>query len=374
MMMAHASGPRAGRNAASLRFLGFFLGGWVLLRIGMAWNPGMPPPPEAIRAPWAIPAGPAPWKSKAATMPRIVEATLARPIAYAPRISVARKSVGNAPNASMSASDAFGADRHALRVALMARLLPVPAGALPKDAPIWMAAPPHAASEPGQGRPFWIRRPLAKWSLSGWLYLREGSGNAPEGIAAGGQLGGSQAGMRLAYGFGDRGRLRAYGRATMAVRTPEQRELAFGAAFAPFPRLPVDVAVERRVAIGRDGRSALAAMVVGGVGDIVLPAGFRLEAYAQAGLVGARRRDGFADGAVVVDRRLGADERAPVRLGALAAGAIQPGASRVDVGPRLTLRLPDVGKGSRIALDWRQRVAGDARPESGIALTLASDF
>ena len=50
------------------------------------------------------------------------------------------------------------------------------------------------------------------------------------------------------------------------------------------------------------------------------------------------------------------------------------GSARVDVGPRLTLRLPDVGEGSRIALDWRQRVAGDATPESGLALTLAADF
>ena len=64
----------------------------------------------------------------------------------------------------------------------------------------------------------------------------------------------------------------------------------------------------------------------------------------------------------------------PLRLGALAAGAVQPGAARVDVGPRLTLRLPQVGEGGRIALDWRQRIAGDARPESGLALTLAADF
>src|SRR3546814_15000807 len=42
--------------------------------------------------------------------------------------------------------------------------------------------------------------------------------------------------------------------------------------------------------------AALAAMVTGGVGDIPLPAGFRLDAYAQAGIVGTRRRDGFADG------------------------------------------------------------------------------
>ena len=127
------------------------------------------------------------------------------------------------------------------------------------------------------------------------------------------------------------------------------------------------------VAAGPEGRTALAVMASGGVSDVALPAGFQLDAYAQAGIVGARRHDGFADGAIVVDRRLG-DSEASLRLGALAAGAVQPGAARVDVGPRLTLRLPDVGEGSRIALDWRQRVAGDATPESGLALTLAADF
>lgn len=378
MMMAHAPGPRAGHDAASLRFLGLCLGGWVLLRVAIAWSPAMPPPPEAIPAPWVIPpvrSVPDPWESNIVALPHMVEARPDRARAPTRQGSRGIEDPASPPATAILATGGFGADRHALRVALMARLLPAATGAFAKDAPIWLAAPQsHATSEPGQGKPFWIRRPLAKWSLSGWLYLRDGSAGTPEGIAAGGQLGGSQAGLRLAYGFGDSGRLRAYTRATIAMRAPKQRDLAFGAAFAPLPRLPIDIAVERRVAIGSEGRTALAAMIVGGVSDVALPAGFRLDAYAQAGVVGARRRDGFADGAVVVDRRLGADERAPLRLGALAAGAIQPGASRVDIGPRLTLRLPDVGKGSRIALDWRQRVAGDARPESGVALTLASDF
>lgn len=239
---------------------------------------------------------------------------------------------------------------------------------------MWLRDPTAARSEPGQGKPFWIRRQLAGWSLGGWAYIHGGDQSQPEGIAAASQLGGSQAGLRLAYGFGDTGRARAYGRATMAVRRTEEREVALGLAFAPLPRFPVDLAVERRIAAGQEGRSAFAAMVSGGVSDLALPGGFRLDAYGQAGVVGVRRRDGFVDGAIVVDRRLGPDENAALRLGALAAGAAQPGAARVDVGPRLTLRLPDVGEGSRIALDWRQRVAGDAHPQSGLALTVATDF
>jgi hypothetical protein len=219
-----------------------------------------------------------------------------------------------------------------------------------------------------------MQRQLAGWSLGSWVYLRQGGTATPGGIAAASQLGGSQAGLRLAYGLDQTGRARAYARATIAVQRPQQRELAFGLAYAPLARWPVDISIERRFAAGREGRSALAATVGGGVSGVKLPGGFRLDAYGQAGVVGARQRDGFVDGAVVVDRRLGPDENAPLGLGALAAGAAQPGASRVDIGPRLTLRLPDVGEGSRIALDWRQRVAGDAAPESGLALTLAADF
>ncbi|MBO9696551.1 MAG: hypothetical protein J7499_10160 [Sphingopyxis sp.] len=279
-------------------------------------------------------------------------------------------------NASNRLADHGAADRHDIRFALMARFLQPAArtaAALPERRANWMPLSAEAAADPGRGEPFWIRRQLSGWSLGGWLYLRDGSGDTPGAIGAASQLGGSQAGLRLAYGFGEAGRVRAYGRATVAVQRPAQREIALGLAVAPLAHLPVDVAVEQRVAAGREGRTALAVMASGGVSDVALPAGFRLDAYAQAGIVGARRRDGFADGAVVVDRRLGSGETSP-SLGALAAGAVQPGASRVDVGPRLTMRLPKVGEGSRIALDWRQRIAGDARPESGLALTLAADF
>ncbi len=284
-----------------------------------------------------------------------------------------------APDTGNVSGGGGGGDRHSLRAALIARLLPQPPGgaarsAMPRTMTDWFPLAATTRAAPGQGKPFWMRRQMAGWSLGGWLYLRDGAVVAPGGIAAASQLGGSQAGLRVAYGFGDTGRARAYGRATIAVRRPAQRELAFGLAFAPVAHWPVDVAVEQRVAAGREGRTALAAMVSGGVGDVALPHGFRLEAYGQAGVVGARRRDGFADGAIVIDHRLGPDETSPLRLGALAAGAVQPGAARVDVGPRLTLRLPDIGEGSRIALDWRQRVAGEARPASGLALTLASDF
>lgn len=381
-MMARRADAR--RDAPALRFLLLCVGGWIAVRIMVVWNPAIAPSPDAATMPWAVPSSFAVSDNVSDSAPRVAAA----PMRAAPPLRV-RASHSSAAPGERSAdellsrgeepvSGGFGGDRHTLRLVLIARLLPpIPGGgarsALGAGGPAWSSLAPAARAEPGQGKPFWLRRQLSSWSLGSWLYLREGSGNAPETIGGASQLGGSQAGLRLAHGFGDTGRLRAYGRATIAVQRPQQRELAFGLAFAPLAQLPVDLAIEQRVAAGKEGRSALAMMASGGVSDVALPADFRLDAYAQAGIVGTRRRDGFADAAIVVDRRLGS-EKTSLRLGALAAGAVQPGAARVDVGPRLTLRLPDVGEGSRIALDWRQRVAGDARPESGLALTLASDF
>lgn len=370
-MIARHTGPQSRRTAPALRFLLVCIGGWVLLRVMMNWNPAIPEAPPAARPPWSMPS---PFAAAAPAAPMA-----AGRLEHRHRNLVHDTQPRPASDRLAAARGGAGFDRHGLRLAMMAPYLQSRdwrASALPGRGSPWAAMSPAAAAAaaPATGEPFWMQRPLAGWSLGGWLYLREGSGAAPGGIAAGGQLGGSQAGMRLAYGFGESGRLRAFGRATVAVERARQRELAFGLVYAPLAQLPVDIALERRVAVGREGRDAFAAMVMGGVSDVPMPAAFRLDAYAQAGVVGARRTDLFADGAVVIDRRLGADERSPLRLGALAAGAAQPGAERVDVGPRLTLRLPEVGKGGRIALDWRHRIAGDARPDSGFALTLAAGF
>lgn len=382
--MAHVSGPQSRHGAPALRFLALCLGGWVVLRIMMVWNPAAPMPPAAVRAPWASPpfAIKRPWPGQ--------ELRVVRSLASAvPRSAATRRSFsqlvplvdGRGVEAVVAGSGGPGGDRHKLRFALAARFLSATmvgrgdARAVPYVGEgMGLPSPSVVNAAPGHGQPYWMRRQMAGWSLSGWLYARDASPAAPGGIAAASQLGASQGGLRIAYGFGETGRLRGYGRATAALQRPQQRELALGIAFAPVRHWPVDLAVEQRLAVGREGRSAIAAMVTGGVSGVALPGDFRLDAYGQAGVVGGRQRDGFADGAVVIDRRLGSDEDARLRLGALAAGAVQPGAARFDVGPRLTLRLPHVGEGSRIALDWRQRIAGDAAPESGVALTLATDF
>jgi hypothetical protein len=106
-----------------------------------------------------------------------------------------------------------------------------------------------------------------------------------------------------------------------------------------------------------------------------LPLRARAEFYGQAGYVGGNFASAFADGQVRVDRRVLQLGRGELRAGGGAWGGAQKGASRLDVGPTATLGMP-VGDsaGARLGLDWRFRVAGNATPTSGPALTLSAGF
>ena len=130
--------------------------------------------------------------------------------------------------------------------------------------------------------------------------------------------------------------------------------------------MPVEVVAERRVALSDGGRDAWQLRAVGG--GQVERGGWRLESYGQAGVVGTRSRDLFADGQLRASRPL----VGPVRAGGIVAGAAQPGAARVDVGPQLRVDLP--GAPVAVLVDYRVRVAGNAAPASGPSVTLAASF
>lgn len=185
-------------------------------------------------------------------------------------------------------------------------------------------------------------------------------------LAPGGTLGGSQAGARVLYRLG--GGLALSGRLYAPLGRTRGSEAAAGLDWRPSARLPIHLLAERRQAIGSDGRSAFAVTLYGG-GDRDLAHGLRIDAYGQAGVVGARARDPFVDGSVRVFRSLG-----PVEIGGGAWGAAQPGVSRLDAGPSASWRLPLRGANLRLQADWRFRMAGDAAPGSGLALILAADF
>lgn len=214
-----------------------------------------------------------------------------------------------------------------------------------------------------------------RWRGTGWLLWRpEGSDYAVPGS---GQLGGSQAGVRVDHaiaGIGS-GEVSAYGRVSAAMERPYAGEGAVGLAWRPGKSLPVTLAVERRQRLSAGGRNAFAAYVAGGIGPLGLGEGFELEGYGQAGVVGLRALDGFADGKLSVTRRVTRPgTRRDVAVGASLSGGVQPGASRLDIGPEVRFRLPIGNDRARISAEWRERIAGEARPASGPAVTLIGEF
>lgn len=165
-------------------------------------------------------------------------------------------------------------------------------------------------------------------------------------------------------------RLAAFGRMTTPLRG-RGAEAALGLEWQP-SRAPLRLVVERRA--GLDGTTGgFGAGLVGGTDGEIAP-GFHLESYGQAGAIRRERLEPYADGAARLTRRVGGAGPLRLAVGAGLWGAAQRDATRLDVGPSVTLGVPIRGRSVRIALDWRQRVAGDARPGSGLALTLGGDF
>jgi hypothetical protein len=204
--------------------------------------------------------------------------------------------------------------------------------------------------------------------LSAWALLR-GRQGAPLGatsLASGGTLGGSQAGSRLMYNF-----TRQIA-ATLRTSSDVGRrggEVAAGVRIQPVGGIPVWFTAERRQRLGRygGGRNAFALFVEGGVYQRPMPWRFSLDAYLQGGVVGLHHRDKFIDGGLTLTRPLFKQFSGGFGVW----GAAQPGVYRVDAGPRITM---NVRNNIRVHLDWRQKLAGNAEPGSGPAVTLAGDF
>jgi hypothetical protein len=209
---------------------------------------------------------------------------------------------------------------------------------------------------------------LDRLQLSSWALLRsQQSGVAgSRSLASGGQLGASQAGARLIYNLT---RQIAVSARTSTEVGRRGGEVAAGMRVRPLVSIPVWLTAERRQAIGKygGGRSAFALFLEGGLYERPLPWRFTFDTYFQGGIVGLNSRDLFADGALTVSRPVYRQFSAGFGVW----GGAQPGLYRVDAGPRLTMR---VRNNLKVHVDWRQKLAGNARPGSGPVLTLAGDF
>lgn len=332
-----------------IRFLAATVIGWVAVRALMLW-PAVGPAmiPRAL-APAVLAVG--------APRPTPVQSPPAREIAMdAPRVWVESPMP---PRPIAGRAGGFVAS--ALPAAIVSASGP-PAALASSEEPQTLPAPPPSATPANNPA-------VSRWAVSTWFVFRNGRGIGP-GLSSG-QLGGSQTGLRVAYAVGEAHRVAIVGR----VATPLKgsgREAAIGVEWRP-TALPVRLVTEYRVALD-GGTSGPAAGVIAGTGPAPLALGFDLETYGQAGVVRGRRAEPFAEGAARLSRRVLMIGGATVDLGLGGWGGAQRGVQRLDVGPSLGVRIPVAGKAIRASLDWRQRVAGNARPGSGPVLVIGGDF
>ena len=209
-----------------------------------------------------------------------------------------------------------------------------------------------------------VAKRFDRLQLSAWALLRGSWG--PGALATGGTLGGSQVGGRLTYSFSPA--LAGSLRSSSSVGGVRYAEVAAGVRWKPLAEIPVALNLERRFALNRwGGRNAFALFAEGGLYQTPVLGIGNLDLYAQGGVVGLKSRDLFFDAGATFTRPVW--RRFSAGLGVW--GGMQPGLYRVDAGPRLSY---DVGRGIRLHADYRQRLAGEAMPASGPALTIAGDF
>lgn len=334
-----------------LRFLGMTVVGWVAMRAFLLWPTVGPaaipralvPAAFADNAPRLLVQPPKPAVPPAATR------VAASPMTYHPRLRPGMTAIPTVESKQpVLAPTPPAAKSAALLSAQTAR---------PN-----LLGPPPATSIVASS-------PTKRWSASAWFVLRDGRGIAP-GLGTG-QLGGSQAGLRVAYTLDPARRVAIYGRVASPLRG-SGREAAIGVEWRP-TRLPVRLVGEYRIALD-GGKGGPATGIIAGTGPAPIALGFDLETYAQAGVIRRRRTEPFAEGAARLSRPVVKLAGIKFDLGVGGWGGAQRGVQRVDVGPSVGARAPLAGKSLRLSLEWRQRVAGHARPGSGPVLAIGSDF
>lgn len=247
-------------------------------------------------------------------------------------------------------------------------LLPIPNAGPPLPSAVWIQAPVATPTLIARGDSATTPQP-SRLSLYAYSYWRWPSGTAP--LAAAGQYGGSQSGLIAHYRVVDAIRLDLQFRAAITPQSNGEREVALGLRWQPVKLLPLRIIAERRFRDKQPDRFAIA--IAGGTPSLHLPVGFKLESYGQAGWVDGSDSSWFFDASAQATKPVFQDKKASLSLGVGAWTGGQRGAQRLDIGPRLDLSLsPKIPL--RLSADWRFRLAGNAAPENGPAVTLSSSF
>lgn len=371
MRVAHG----AGRRGEPLLFLTAVVVGWGLARMATFSPPWTEVPAENLQTSAPMLSAPSSETSAGYEVARLHE--------FADRPTFARKSgalgargnssVGAVPIIPESLGGATGPPSGGPVLALSAPR--------PNDAaePMEPETPQRRSEAEPTVREFEREGTQGRWSADGWLLLRHDTSTPL--LSGRPSYGRSQAGAVIRYRLALSSPLRpeAHLRASAALAGARERELAAGLSVRPLPGVPLRLIAEARASeLDHGPRVRPAAYAVSEFPSLPLPLGARAEAYVQAGYVGGAFATAFADGQARIERplvRVGRDETGTeVSAGGGAWGGAQKGSARLDIGPTaaLAFRLGDAR--ARLAADYRFRVAGDAEPSSGPALTLSAGF
>lgn len=350
------------RRGRPLRFLALVLGGWTTARVIALW-PVSPVPPVAatpIRgadgfARTVALGGVTPTTPILVILPGESRSPEATRIIRARAVPVARS--GLAPSSHLEGNE----PTNTADAAPTSTQFPVVGGT-----PFVVGGPAPIARQQDQLPPSVATPTPAPGRLhaDSWLIARPAGGDN----LAFGQLGASQAGVRVTYAL-DAGRAVALSARASTPLRGAGREGAVGIDWRP-TRLPVHLLIEQRVSLDTGAMRPAAQAIAGGA--VRLPLGLRLDGYGQAGAI--HRRGGFADAAAHLVLPVAGGDIATLDVGAGGWGAAQRGVARVDVGPTVGVTVPTRDGSVRLAVDYRVRVAGDARPGSGPAVSVGSSF
>jgi hypothetical protein len=216
-------------------------------------------------------------------------------------------------------------------------------------------------------------RPYVKPRASTYGYSFWRKAGSTSGLAPASQYGGGQSGLIGTYRLGESENAMAIlWRVSVAHARTAEQELAFGIRWQPTTKLPITLSAERR--FRNDNTDNIAFYIAGGKSDVPLVAKFKLDTYAQIGILTGAHPDRFFDANVRVDRPV--FNAAPFSIsagGGLWAGG-QKGASRIDIGPSMRTDFKVSDAHFRLNADWRFRIAGNAAPGDGPTITLSTNF
>lgn len=363
-MNSSGQGPRGW----PLLFLCMVLGSWALVRV-VLWESPLAAPVRAA-LPQELATAPMAQKARSGDVARRDDV---RPALRAQPAVFQRK--GPVRSTAVPATEVAGPEP-AVRASLAANG-PVPASHGIGEVASQPAAP-GVAHAPMASSARASSHTASRWSMDLWALWRD---DTTTPITSGrSSYGRSQAGAVLRYRLGNSARTPdLYLRATRALDAGMGREgeseAAMGASVRPLANVPVRLAAEARVSETDSGTQLRgAAYAVTELPPVSLPAGLTGEAYLQGGYVTGTFATPFVDGQALVSREILRTGDLGLSVGAGAWGGAQEDAQRLDVGPSAGLNFRLARARGRISADYRIRVAGDAEPSSGPALTVTAGF